>query len=445
VPETKGRARDDLRLFRPEGHSLSHYGVVVRPANIQNYPLCRKNEMTGGLTAMPSVSPSYESTVHSLKEEFQRTFRTNPVIFRAPGRVNLIGEHTDYNDGFVMPAAIGFYSWIAAAPRADHTLHVRSEEFHETLDLSLASLLGPPRRHWSDFVRGVAAVLQGAGTPLGGANLIIHGQVPMGAGLSSSASLEVATALALLSISHATLPLRDVALLCQRAEHEYVGTRCGIMDQFISVFALSAHALMLDCRSLDYETLAIPEDVRLVICNSMVKHVLAGGEYNQRRTDCEAGVRIMQRHIPQVLALRDVEPSDLEKHKAELPEVVYRRCRHVINENQRVLDAAAALRAGDLSRFGHLMYESHRSLRDDYEVSCSELDLLVEIASACQGVYGTRMTGGGFGGCTITLVRAEAVDRFQEQVAKKYKDVTGITPDIYICSAAQGAGEWQEP
>jgi len=226
---------------------------------------------------MASPPTSYESTAESLQGEFQRSYSTRPTIFRAPGRVNLIGEHTDYNDGFVMPAAIGFYTWIAASARQDRTLQVRSEEFRETVDLPLDSLAGPPRKHWSDFVRGVAAVLQNHGTPLSGANLIIQGQVPMGAGLSSSASLEVATGLALLSVSRAEVPQLELVKICQRAEHEYVGTRCGIMDQFIAVFGRSGHALMLDCRTLEYQTLAIPADARLVICNSMVKHVLASG------------------------------------------------------------------------------------------------------------------------------------------------------------------------
>jgi galactokinase len=342
-----------------------------------------------------------------------------------------------------MPVAIGFYTWVAVSGREDRTLHVRSQEFDETIDLSLDALAGPPRKHWSDFVRGVAAVLQSGGAQLKGVNLIIEGQVPMGAGLSSSASLEVATALALLGSAHTELPPLDIVKKCQRAEHEYVGTRCGIMDQFIAVFARSAHALMLDCRSLDYQTLAIPSDVRLVICNTMVKHVLAGGEYNRRRADCESGVKILRQHLQKVTALRDVTLADLEGHKSELSEVVYRRCRHVITENQRVLDAADALRSGDLSLFGRLMYESHRSLRDDYEVSCRELDLLVEIASDCEGVYGSRMTGGGFGGCTITLVRSDVAERFPEEIAARYKSATGITPDVYVCSAAQGADKWQ--
>jgi galactokinase len=390
---------------------------------------------------MPSGATSYVSTADSLGERFEQTFGAKPRIFRAPGRVNLIGEHTDYNDGFVMPSAIGFYTWIAVSPRSEKVLHVRSEEFHETVDLPLQELAGPPRKHWSDFVRGVAAVLQTRGYKLSGANLIIEGQVPMGAGLSSSASLEVATALALLRGSSEADPL-ELAKLCQRAEHEYVGTRCGIMDQFIAVFGQVDHALMLDCRSLSAESLAIPHDVRLVICNSMVKHELASGEYNRRRADCETGVSILKKVLTHVVALRDISIPQLEMHRIELPELVYRRCRHVTSENQRVLDAAGALRSGDLDQFGKLMNESHRSLRDDFEVSCQELDVLVEIASECEGVYGSRMTGGGFGGCTITLVESASAMDFQNTLSRKYKDITGITPAIYSCSAAQGAGEW---
>jgi galactokinase len=387
---------------------------------------------------------SYESTAESLRQDFERSYSENPTIFRAPGRVNLIGEHTDYNDGFVMPVAIGFYTWIAANRRDDRILHARSEEFEESLDLALESLGGPPRKHWSDFVRGVAAELKQRGMPLTGANLIIHGQVPMGAGLSSSASLEVAIGLALLSVSHANLEPLELVKACQHAEHKYVGTRCGIMDQFIAVFGRAGHALMLDCRSLDYQTLAIPGDARLVICNSMVKHDLASGEYNRRREACEEAVRIFRQSKPEVRALRDVSMGDLEKQRTTVSDELFRRCRHVITENQRVLDAAEALRSSDLNRFGELMYQSHHSLRDDYEVSCQELDLLVEIASSCEGVYGSRMTGGGFGGCTVTLVRSAAVESFRDKVVSSYKLETGLTPDVYVCSASQGAGSWQE-
>jgi galactokinase len=384
-----------------------------------------------------------DNPAHALAAQFQNLYGERPRIFRAPGRVNLIGEHTDYNDGYVMPAAIEFYTWVGAARRRDRCLHVHSEHFAETVELSLDALAGPPRKRWADYVRGVAAVLQAAGYPLVGANLAIHGQVPLGAGLSSSASLEVAVALALASVAEVALPPLEMAKLCQRAEHEYAGTRCGIMDQFIATFGRAGHALMLDCRSLRYESLPIPVDVRLVICNTMVRHELAAGEYNLRRADCEAGVRMLQPSMPAIGALRDVTSADLERHKDVLPQQVYRRCRHVVTENQRVLAASKALQAGDSAGLGRLMYESHASLRDDYEVSCRELDLLVGLASKCEGTYGGRMTGGGFGGCTINLVRADAVIPFQARVTEGYTKATGRFPAVYVCSAAQGAGEWR--
>jgi galactokinase len=383
-----------------------------------------------------------KSVGDGLTARFQEMFGASPRIFRAPGRVNVIGEHTDYNDGFVMPAAVEFYTWVAAARRGDHILEAYSEHFDEKTSLSLDALAEPPRRHWSDFIRGVAAVLQNAGYKLKGANLVIHGEVPLGAGLSSSASLEVATALALSSLSGIDVPRLDLVKLCQKAEHEYVGTRCGIMDQFIAVFGTAGHALMLDCRSLDYQLLPVPTDLRLVVCNSMVRHELASGEYNRRRADCEEGVQLLQPHLPGILALRDVSVADLEAWKQVLPARVYRRCRHVVTENQRVLAAAKALQSGDAGGFGHLMYRSHASMRDDYEISCQELDLLVDLASSNPSVYGARMTGGGFGGCTVNLLRADAADSFKEHISQAYQEITDIIPEIYICEPAQGAQAW---
>jgi galactokinase len=376
-----------------------------------------------------------ESGGELLKSRFRAMFGAEAEVFRAPARVNLIGEHTDYNDGFVMPAAIAFYTSIAAARRRDRILEVYSERFDEKIALSLDNLAGPPRRHWSDFVRGVAATLQQAGHRLAGANLAIHGEIPLGAGLSSSASLEMATAYALTSVSAITVPRLELVKLCQAAEHEYVGTRCGIMDQFSVSFGVVGQAIMLDCRSLDFELLAIPSNCGLVISNSMVRHELASGEYNRRRMDCETGVRALQEHLPKVQALRDVEIEDLEKYKRALPELVYRRCRHVVTENQRVLAAARALRTRDTTLFGDLMYRSHASLRDDYAVSCNELDLLVNLASRSPGVYGARMTGGGFGGCTVNLVHADHVPAFTTHIATAYRETTGITPEIYLCQS----------
>jgi galactokinase len=379
--------------------------------------------------------------IESLTEQFHKSYGTPPRVFRAPGRVNLIGEHTDYNDGFVMPVAIASYTWVAASKRNDRVISAQSDNFAETAELPLDALAGAPRKHWSDYIRGVAAVMQATGHTLDGTNLFIHGDVPLGAGLSSSASLEIATALALMGISNLDLPPLEVAKICQRAEHEYVGTRCGILDQFSAMFGCPDHALLLDCRSLNYKLLPIPTGVGLVICNSMVKHELAAGEYNRRRKACETGVRILKRHLSSAVALRDVTPSDLKTYAKELPDLVYRRCRHVISENQRVLAAGEALRSENLQRFGQLMYQSHRSLRDDYEVSCRELDLLVELASSYEGVYGARMTGGGFGGCTVNIVRADAVERFQSQITEAYEKETGKILDVYVCSTAKGASE----
>jgi galactokinase len=397
-----------------------------------------KGGVARGLMSNPILSP--ESIPEALSRRFQQLHGTRPKIFRAPGRVNLIGEHTDYNDGYVMPIAIELYTWVAAGRRDDRILRVHSFHFGETIELPFDELAGPPRQHWSDYIRGVAAVLGDSGQKLSGANLVIHGQLPLGGGLSSSASLEIATALALMWTSDFELAPLELVRACQRAEHEYAGTRCGMMDQFIITFGRLQHALMLDCRSFEYRPVPIPEDACVVVANSMVRHELGAGEYNRRRADCEAGVRILRRHLPGVRALRDVTPTDIESHKSDLPDPVYRRCRHVVSENQRVLGAAEALQAGDLDRVGQFMYESHRSLRCDYEVSSAELDVLVELASACQGVYGARMTGGGFGGCTVNLVRSDAVERLQAKIGEGYARATGIIPALYLCSAAEGAG-----
>ena len=399
------------------------------------------SHFSGEEAVISSVSRP-ESTGDLLLALFRELFGTSAVVFRAPGRVNLIGEHTDYNEGFVMPMAIGSYTWVAAAKREDRLLEVYSEHFDEKIVLCLDVLSGPPRKHWSDFVRGVAATLQEAGHALCGANLVIHGGVPLGAGLSSSASLEVSVALALTSLSGIARPRLDLVKLSQAAEHKYVGTRCGIMDQFVAGFGAAGHALLLDCRSLEYQLLPIPQDLRLVVANSMVRHELASGEYNLRRADCEAGVKALQPFLPAVHALRDVSIADLERYKHALPGTVYRRCRHVVTENQRVLTAAKALQAEDADRFGTLMYRSHASLRDDYEVSCRELDLLVDLASSRPGVYGARMMGGGFGGCTVNLIQAAWVAAFRADITEMYAEKTGATPEIYVCEPAQGAEAW---
>ncbi len=377
--------------------------------------------------------------VATARQEFARRFGGVPRVFFAPGRVNLIGEHTDYNQGFVMPAAIVFGTWVAIAPRPDNKLVLFSHDFTDGREFDLDD--PAPRKHWTDYIRGVALVLKQSGHAITGANIVLHGDVPMGAGLSSSASLEVASALALLTISGRAVPPRELALLCQRAENEFVGARCGIMDQFVSVHGQAGNAVMLDCRSLAYERVAIPHDLALVVCNTMLKHSIAAGEYNTRRAQCEEGVRLLQQEMHSITSLRDVALEDLEVCGKRLPSVIYRRCRHVVAENARVGRAADALRSGDLASVGGLMAASHRSLRDDYEVSCTELDAMVEVASALPGVVGARMTGGGFGGCTINLVHDGALNEFRARAATAYKARTGIEPEIYVSPAAGGATE----
>ncbi len=287
---------------------------------------------------------------------------------------------------------------------------------------------------------GVASQLAAQGASFGGADFLVHSDVPVGAGLSSSAALEVASALAFLSLAGKALSLKEIALLCQRAENEFVGARVGIMDQFVSCHGKAGHAVLLDCRSLDYDLVPIPERVKLVICNTMVKHQLSGGEYNQRRAQCEEGVRILQKSSPGTKALRDATLDQLESHRKNMSDVVYRRCLHVVQEDGRVLAAQKLFAAGDLSAVGGLMLESHASLRDLYEVSCRELDAMVAAAEGLPGWIGGRMTGGGFGGCTVNLVESGRAEAFAASIGERYRELTGIKADVFVCAAADGAG-----
>ncbi len=376
-----------------------------------------------------------------IAQNFEERFGHPPRTFRAPGRVNLIGEHTDYNDGFVMPAAVGFSTYVAIARRPDRTLFIHSEEFPGNFEFDLDNLPKQRTGSWCDYVLGVAEVLQQRGCNLPGANLLVHGDVPIGAGLSSSAAVEVASAFALMSLDDLKLPLPEVARLCRQAENDFVGARVGIMDQFVSCMGKAGHAFFLDCRSLEFKLVPIPPGIELVVCNTKVKHDLATGEYNRRREECEEGVRRFAQWDPAVHALRDVSAEMLERHAGDLPTTIAKRCRHVVFENQRTLDAARSLEAGDLARVGQLMGESHRSLRDLYEVSCRELDIMVEAADGLPGFIGGRMTGGGFGGCTVNLVREQDAENFAAQIAERYRKATGIDPQTYLCTAEDGARE----
>jgi galactokinase len=376
-----------------------------------------------------------------LTQHFEKLLGVHPRIFRAPGRVNLIGEHTDYNDGFVMPAAVAFSTYVAIAARPDRKLAIHSEEFPGNFEFDLDNLPQQRTGAWCDYVLGVASVLRQGGHKLQGAHLFVHGEVPIGAGLSSSAALEVSSALALMSLCETRLPPTEVAQICRQAENSFVGAHVGIMDQFVSCLGKAGHALLLDCRSLEFQLVPIPTGISLVVCNTMTKHDLATGAYNTRREECEEGVRYFQKWNPAIRALRDVSVELLDRHAQDLPATIGKRCSHVVRENQRTLDAARALKEANLDRVEKLMRESHDSLRDLYEVSCRELDIMVEAAQGLPGFCGGRMTGGGFGGCTVNLVREELAEDFAKQIAERYRQSTGINPHVYLCTAEDGAGE----
>ncbi|MDR3438257.1 galactokinase [Telmatospirillum sp.] len=380
-------------------------------------------------------------SLDGLVAQFRNLFGEVPQIYRAPGRLNLIGEHTDYNDGFVLPVALDLSTWVAISPRTDRRVCIHTDVLSEAIEFDLDEPDPERRQDWSDYVRGVALMLERTGHWLKGANLLLKSDVSVGAGLGSSAALEASVGYALVRNSGRTIDPIELARCCQRAENEFVGMRCGIMDQFISCHGAVDHAVLLDCRSLESRLVPIDPRARLVICNTMVRHELAGSEYNLRRQDCERGVALLSQALGQITALRDVTAPQLDRYAGLLPEVTYRRCRHVVSENDRVLRAAAALENGELHLFGKLLGESHRSLRNDFQVSCLELDLMVELALSVDGVYGSRMTGGGFGGCTINLVEVGAVERFSETVSKAYQEATGLTPSIFSClpGAAVGA------
>jgi len=398
--------------------------------------------MNLGLSPMgPALNADAAQRAEQVANRFHELYGEACRIFHAPGRINLIGEHTDYNNGFVMPAAIVLSCWVAIAPADNRAIQVHSVNFKESRVFNLDR----PRRlgEWSDYVQGVAIMLERSGYRLPGAKMLVWSDVPIGSGLSSSASLEIATGLALLDTQPSPCDRARLALACQRAENEFVGARCGIMDQFISSQGKAGHALMLDCRSLEPRFIPFPEDLCLVICNSLVKHDMAAGEYNRRRAECEEGVRLLSAQIPYLVSLRDLSLGDLERFRELLPATIYKRCLHVVTENQRVVAAAAALEQNKLQQLGELMAESHRSLRDEYEVSCPELDLLVEVAGQTVGVHGARMTGGGFGGCTINVVSRRAAAQVAETIARKYKVQTGVAPEIYVSSASEGAERWE--
>lgn len=377
--------------------------------------------------------------ISDLRDAFARRFGIHPrLIVRAPGRVNLIGEHTDYNEGFVLPIAIDRATFVAARARPDRTVRVHSGQFDAEDSFSLDAIERSTEHPWSNYVRGVVKGLLARDLPIVGADLLIESDVPLGAGLSSSASLEVAVGYALQLLNNINLLGEELALLAQGAENSFVGMQCGIMDQFMAALGRAGHALLLDCRDLSYTPIPIPPDVRVVVCDSGVRHSLVGSEYNDRRAACQEAVRLLKARMPRITALRDVSPEQLQANADLLPPEVLRRARHVVSEIWRTQTAAAALQSGDLARFGALMRQSHESLRDDYEVSVPEIDTLVELALHLPGCYGSRITGGGFGGSTVSMVRIGAVDEFTAALAEQYRARTGLEPRVLVCTPSEG-------
>lgn len=368
--------------------------------------------------------------------QFEKSYGRPPaIVVAAPGRVNLIGEHTDYNEGYVLPAAVDRYILVAALPRKDRKVSLRALNLGEEDAFSLDEI-DRGEKGWSNYGRGVAWEMERAGHRLQGMEAVTWGDLPMKAGLGSSAALEVAIAYSFQLLSNLEIELLQLAFLCQGAENGFVGVQCGLMDQMTSALGEKDHALLIDCRSLDRQLIPVPPGVDIVVSDTGKQRGLVDSQYNLRRQECWEGARLLG-----VPSLRSVSPKELAKRRGDLPPTIYRRVRHVVTENQRTLEATEALKGGDLEAFGRLMYDSHHSLRHDFEVSCPELDILVEAARKVSGVYGSRLTGAGFGGCTVSLVTREAVPEFQARVAKEYEKATARKPAIYVCRPAQGVRE----
>ncbi|MCD6543336.1 MAG: galactokinase [Flavobacteriaceae bacterium] len=377
---------------------------------------------------------------NQIVNKFKELFKNEPLLVRSPGRINLIGEHTDYNDGFVFPAAIDKEIHFAVAKNKVNLFRFYAIDLHENFEMNVEDL-SKSDTSWANYLLGVAAQYKKAGYKLEGVDCVFGGDIPLGAGLSSSAAIENGFAFALKEILKASVSKIQMIKMAQKAEHEYAGVMCGIMDQFASMTGKKDHAIKLDCRSLDYEYANINlKDYGILLCNTNVKHELASSEYNTRRKECETGVQILQKYDNSIIALRDVSLSLLQEHREEFDPIVYKRCEFVVKENLRVEEAFSALAKDDIKALGALMYQSHEGLRDDYDVSCKELDLLFDLAKKSDDVIGSRMMGGGFGGCTINIVKKEKVKSFSEGIKKEYSKITGLEPEIYSVKITDGTG-----
>jgi len=374
------------------------------------------------------------------KDKFADTGLTKGA-FSAPGRVNLIGEHTDYNDGFVLPMAIEKEIVMVGQLRNDRRVRVFDFGYNTKIDFSLDKLIPLRKNTWANYLMGVVDEIQKAEYILQGANLIFKSNIPRKAGLSSSAALEVVTALAIAELNSLKIEPVKMARLCQQAENNFVGVACGIMDQYVSCLGQKNYVLFIDCRSNNYEPVPFKDhNYQIVICNSKIQRSLVNSEYNKRREECKIATKFFKHKLNlEIRALRDITIDEYKKYQGQLPEVIARRAKHVISENYRVQTGVEALREGNFLAFGQLMIESHQSLKDDYEVSCAELDLLVDLALKQEGVLGARMTGAGFGGCTVNLLERDYVDTFKKSIKNEYKEITGINPDIYVTRPTEGA------
>ena len=404
------------------------------------YTMNVESGFSAGLRRLHIKSHLLKAESNVLEQKFKEIYGSDPeVVVRAPGRVNLIGEHTDYNQGFVLPAAINRYVEYAGRKRADRRVRVHSTDFHSSVVFDLDHIQPDLAETWSNYFRGVSKFLESAGHRLPGADLAFGGDVPREAGLSSSAAVEMGAAALWSGLAGFRPQPVEIVKLTQRAENEFVGVPSGIMDQFVSALGRANHALFLDCRDLTFRHVPLRAGVNIVVCNSGVKRELAHSEYQIRVRQCREAVTRLRNTGIAIQSLRDVEPEDLENARQSLTEVLLKRARHVVTENQRVLRAVKALEAGDLEQFGTLMNLSHDSLRDDYEVSCRELDTLVELAWKQPGVFGARMTGGGFGGCTVNLVHEARCDAFEVAIREGYRAALNLEAEVYTFKAADGA------
>ncbi len=378
---------------------------------------------------------NYDTSV--LYNKFKEIFGTAPLIVRSPGRVNIIGEHTDYNEGFVLPAAIDKAAYVAVHKRADDKIRLYANEFNEHFETTLSEI--KPGEEWPNYILGVVDQLIKRGYKLSGFDLLVDGNVPFGAGLSSSAAVECATAFALNEIFGLELSRTDITGIAQKAEHTFAGVMCGIMDQFASVYGKKDHVIKLDCRSLEYEYVPLKlEGYKIVLLNTNVKHSLSSSEYNTRRAQCEQGVAWVKEHYPQVNSLRDISMEMLNEHVAPKDELIYKRCKYVVEEIGRLLHGCEDLKAGRVEALGKKMFETHDGLSKEYEVSCKELDFLVDAVRDNPNVLGARMMGGGFGGCTINLVKEEAIDSLVAVISKSYKENMQLELTAYIAQIEDG-------